>query len=777
MIEHCDKCLKYFEKLPIKEICQKGLDFETNENFNKALECYDKGIEYVNQKLQILFIRKNCLDYLKDKNVSTFTNNFPDEIFLYNKGKILFMLESYLEAINCFDDAIKINRDNLDNMSMRGYCCVKLNKFKEAVQYFKKAYDLDEKKEKINVWFNLGYSYYMLERYQSAMELFKEVITKDPLVWTAHMYMGVCFHKLDQIPEAKHSFNLALDLNYKSAHLYIYYADFLYDQDKYEEALAYYENAIYQDPYNYDIYVKKVDCLINLGDVDDVQEYFSICINLNLNKSLINKLEANIYKGFEKYILALDIYNKLIKSEPNNFEISKNIAECYIAIKEYYKAIGYYNKCIKLNPNDLSLYKNKVHCIKIKYGIYNAMEYYFFTIRTVYYFKLRKEQLFNGKFTKSLEQAYIDSIEFFNDCLELDYDNSIIHYYLGTCYGHIGRLDEAIEYLDKVFIAQKDNQIKEPYYKDALRNRCYYKVENDNKKRLSSSQKLNDEILPLKKIEVVGYKPKLNITGEPIGNGKFARVYIGTLHEYQVAVKHIIKFLPKDKFKREAEIMNDIYHPNVMKLIAWGYDIKKSEYYIITDYIDGGSLSERLKSDQKLSKNDKLSIIKQIASTMNYLHSLPQPVFHRDLKGENILINNNNDIFISDFGLSKKIAEEDLNKSLAPTAYCGTIRYNAPEILDDNVKAKTSFKTDVYSFGIVIWEILSEKKPYEEYTDDLNVQTNLRNKVVKGERPNINHVKGYSKEIVELMQRCWEQNPKDRPFFEEICEILEKINI
>jgi len=147
-----------------------------------------------------------------------------------------------------------------------------------------------------------------------------------------------------------------------------------------------------------------------------------------------------------------------------------------------------------------------------------------------------------------------------------------------------------------------------------------------------------------------------------------------------------------------------------------------------------------------------------VARSMDYLHSCN--LIHRDLKSLNLLVNQHFEIKICDFGLSRVI---DRNQPM--TANIGTVCWVAPEIFS-NKKLYTE-KADVYSYGVILWELLVRKMPFEDeeaFTIPLLVAKGKRPKMPK-EVP-----KGWDK----LIKNCWHQKPAKRPSFSEIMTILEQ---
>ena len=227
-------------------------------------------------------------------------------------------------------------------------------------------------------------------------------------------------------------------------------------------------------------------------------------------------------------------------------------------------------------------------------------------------------------------------------------------------------------------------------------------------------------------------------------------------------------------FKREISSLQLILHPNLV--LFMGAIAEPNKLCIVTEYCSGGTLYNFLQNKQnKISWKFRLRILYEIAITMNFLHLNKPQILHRDLKTSNILLteeingtNNECSIKINDFGLSKIIKSIDMSKSNSDCL--GTVQWMAPEVIKQN---KYSTKCDVYSFGIIMWEIATRKKLYENMN-----QSQIIYKVCfeKG-RPEMQEWDKYNapKDYRELMEKCWEDDENKRPDFKEIIDDIKKI--
>jgi len=174
---------------------------------------------------------------------------------------------------------------------------------------------------------------------------------------------------------------------------------------------------------------------------------------------------------------------------------------------------------------------------------------------------------------------------------------------------------------------------------------------------------------------------------------------------------------------------------------------------IVQEYLPGGSLKGYLdKNTLSLAKACKYAL--DIICGMKYLHS--KNVIHRDLKSENILLDEQcNKCKIADFGIS-----QFSDGSVMTMQSRGTLRWMAPEVISKGLVDK---KADVYSFGILLFELLTSKLPYSNQPD--SVIKNLEVYVTSGLRPSDDRI---PLQWQKLLDRCWNKDPKERPSFSEI---------
>ncbi|CAH2067909.1 unnamed protein product [Thlaspi arvense] len=254
-----------------------------------------------------------------------------------------------------------------------------------------------------------------------------------------------------------------------------------------------------------------------------------------------------------------------------------------------------------------------------------------------------------------------------------------------------------------------------------------------------------------------------------LGSGTFGTVYHGKWRGSDVAIKRIKKscFAGRSseqerltgEFWGEAEILSKLHHPNVVAFYGVVKDGPGGTLATVTEYMVDGSLRHVLvRKDRHLDRRRRLIIAMDAAFGMEYLHS--KNTVHFDLKCDNLLVNLKDPsrpiCKVGDFGLSKI-----KRNTLVSGGVRGTLPWMAPELLNGS-SSKVSEKVDVFSFGIVLWEILTGEEPYANMHYGAIIGGIVNNTL----RPTI---PGFcDDEWRTLMEECWAPNPIARPSFTEI---------
>ena len=273
----------------------------------------------------------------------------------------------------------------------------------------------------------------------------------------------------------------------------------------------------------------------------------------------------------------------------------------------------------------------------------------------------------------------------------------------------------------------------------------------DNKKEI----KKNLDTIQNKDVQAQSNnKKKLNkgpyLLGEALGEGAFAKVRLAT--QVHIKEKCAIKIVDKrflenvqdiQRLRKEIKILKKIRHKNIIQL----YDImeSKTNLYFVMEYCKGGELFDFIVKKKRLTEKEACTFFHQIINGVEYLHN--QGIIHRDLKPENLLLDEKNQIKISDFGLSTFFTKDNYLQTA-----CGTPSYAPPEMLEGlqyNGEA-----SDIWSCGIILYAMLCGSLPFTESKEDIIIE-----KIKKHEYKIPDYL---SKEAQDILNHILKINPLER---------------
>ncbi|CAK9135273.1 unnamed protein product [Ilex paraguariensis] len=265
---------------------------------------------------------------------------------------------------------------------------------------------------------------------------------------------------------------------------------------------------------------------------------------------------------------------------------------------------------------------------------------------------------------------------------------------------------------------------------------------------------------------------------QELGSGTFGTVYHGKWRGSDVAIKRINNrcFVGKpseeermrDDFWNEAIKLADLHHPNVVAFYGVVLDSPGGSVATVTEYMVNGSLRNALqKNERNLDRRKRLLIAMDVAFGMEYLHG--KNIVHFDLKSDNLLVNLRDPhrpiCKVGDLGLSKVKCQ-----TLISGGVRGTLPWMAPELLNGS-SSLVSEKVDVFSFGIVMWELITGEEPYA----DLHYGAIIGGIVSNTLRPPV--PESCDPEWRSLMEKCWSSEPSYRPSFTEIANQLRSMAV
>jgi hypothetical protein len=253
---------------------------------------------------------------------------------------------------------------------------------------------------------------------------------------------------------------------------------------------------------------------------------------------------------------------------------------------------------------------------------------------------------------------------------------------------------------------------------------------------------------------------------KPIGEGGFGIVFKGEYRGQIVAAKMLkMQDLLDDdnleEFEREIKLLSILRHTNIVSFV--GASKLKGKLAIVTEFIPNGSL-EQLLHKKAVPYLMKLRIALETAQAIQFLHN--NNVLHRDIKVENVLLasldlqSNAAIVKLSDFGSARTISDQ---RAATFTKGIGTPIYMAPEVLSNK---KYDTKADIFSFGVLLWVLISQKEPYTAFSHSWDVAKF----VIDGNREAI--PAGCPYDYATLLRQCWDQDPENRPSIQEVLEAL-----
>ncbi|KAG4388449.1 hypothetical protein GLYMA_09G177600v4 [Glycine max] len=256
--------------------------------------------------------------------------------------------------------------------------------------------------------------------------------------------------------------------------------------------------------------------------------------------------------------------------------------------------------------------------------------------------------------------------------------------------------------------------------------------------------------------------------GERIGlgiNWSYGEVYRGEWHGTEIAVK---RFLDQDisgesleEFKTEVRIMKRLRHPNVV--LFMGAVTRPPNLSIVTEFLPRGSLYRLLhRPNSQLDERRRLKMALDTARGMNYLHNCTPVVVHRDLKSPNLLVDKNWVVKVCDFGLSRM----KHSTFLSSRSTAGTAEWMAPEVLRNE---PSNEKCDVYSFGVILWELSTMQQPWGGMNPMQVVGA------VGFQHRRLDIPDDMDPTIADIIRKCWQTDPNLRPTFAEILAALKPL--
>ena len=274
-----------------------------------------------------------------------------------------------------------------------------------------------------------------------------------------------------------------------------------------------------------------------------------------------------------------------------------------------------------------------------------------------------------------------------------------------------------------------------------------------NVTHLSAHVHLQGKIIPFDELYVE----------QKIGHGGFGDVYAAMWHGTPVAFKkfhrqHMSK-RNQESFKIEVTVLAALSRPNIVRM--FGAVVEAGNIGIVMEYMCRSLFHAIFIDETEFSDDKKKVIVSQMVDAVYYLHTHDPKIAHCDIKSENILLDKNDNVKLSDFGLSAmknnaESSQSNMGGAVAPGR--GTPRYSAPEVLRGEIlKTDELFPADIYSLSIVVFEIVGEEEPFQGLS-----MRQLEENVGRGDlRPTLSATLTWP--VEDLLKRCWDADASKRP--------------
>ncbi|XP_010224380.1 PREDICTED: tyrosine-protein kinase TXK [Tinamus guttatus] len=247
-----------------------------------------------------------------------------------------------------------------------------------------------------------------------------------------------------------------------------------------------------------------------------------------------------------------------------------------------------------------------------------------------------------------------------------------------------------------------------------------------------------------------------------LGRGQFGVVQLG---KWKATLKVAIKMIhegamSEDDFIEEAKVMMHLCHPKLVQL--YGVCTYHRPLYVVTEFMENGCLLSYLRQRRgKLSRDILLGMCQDVCEGMHYLER--NRFIHRDLAARNCLVNANHVVKVSDFGMARYVIDDEYISSSGAKF---PIKWSSPEVFHFK---KYSSKSDVWSFGVLMWEVFTEgKMPFESKSNSEVVR-----EISEGNRLYRPYLAPHA--VYKVMYSCWHEKPDGRPTFAELLETLTNI--
>ena len=254
---------------------------------------------------------------------------------------------------------------------------------------------------------------------------------------------------------------------------------------------------------------------------------------------------------------------------------------------------------------------------------------------------------------------------------------------------------------------------------------------------------------------------------EKLGEGEDGYILKAWWRRIWVVAKVLKNPQKEQHFAHELAVLSHLRHPNLVQFLGACLDHSRGPQFILTEYCAGGSLDDLLAAEQDSWRASAAKVhgwAQDLALALCFLHEQNPPIIHRDLKPSNLLVTADGRLKLADFGLAKPI--QGTMGAYQMTGFAGTLRYMAPEEVrcEENYDAKV----DIYSFGLVLWEMCTGRLPLHDATREDFMRAAARGENM---RPPLDCIAFAP--LRDLILWCWDGEPGARPTAEQVVNQLQ----
>ncbi|MGE3062128.1 MAG: protein kinase [bacterium] len=647
----------------------------------------------------------------------------------------------------------------------------------------RKRREYDEKKKNIEIKIKNANDLMQSGSFERAKTAFENAIEEIELIGGDNIYkrqieesIKIVYDKLSEEFIKKQAYSEALDCLLKlekiegaSHEVSAKIANIFYITGQESKAIEYYERAINIDKTNRFAYERIGELYEKKGDFKKAQEAY---IKAAKNNPFDESFQLHFYK-------------KALESGNLNVETKKEIVNIYLKKGMYSEVIKLMDSILDEDKNNSDGYFIKGLCYQKTGNIEKASECFI---------KALAINNSNDKANYALAEIYLNqgALDKSLMCLQKIKDvkemNLKIEILKARVFFEKGNLDVSFSLMDKL----TDAELKKDLQKYELKEVIELLV-NLSKAYISKGT-LDKEKLCLKRAETIDSKifkelsnPKKSGLMETfwdkykfqkeIGGGSIGRVILGEEIKTgkKVAIKEILPSLSVDpivveRFRREVKVMSGLNHPNIIKILddaLW-----EDKYLFVMEYIDGVSLSEFIKNQGFINREDFLKITCGICSALDYIHNQPNRIIHRDLKPDNIIIKKDLSPVITDFGLARVSASSTSSsgslKLTKSTAFIGTPYFSSPEQFFN--PKEVDHRTDIYALGGIMYFMLVKFPPY---VPDEVYKLPLMHRDAEIPNPKLINPE-LDDDLVMIVKKCLAKKKEER--FDNVAEVQDALN-